>query len=226
MIRRHLRFMSAKQRGSLRHWKDKMQGVPCFIIGNGPSLNDEDISDLTNYFTIGINRSFLKIDSTILMWQDIELWYSERKNVTKQQSIKVCRHQADPQNKFFHFKLESSGFKLPKHPGILHGTGTTGPLAVQFAYAIGCNPIILLGMDCHHRGNATDFYGKNRYHKSHTMTNCKMGLKWIKNTVTDRDIICCSANDFWPRTPLSEAIKSIDQKWRKDRSYYAGLLGK
>jgi hypothetical protein len=226
MIRRHLRFSSRKQRGNLRHWKDKMQGVPCFVLGNAPSLNDEDVSELSSFFTIGINRSFLKLDTTILMWQDIELWYTERKSVIKLQSLKVCPSQADPQNRFFHFKREPGGFKLPAHPGVLHGTGTTGPLAMQFAYSLGCDPIIMLGMDCKPRGNATDFYGKNRHHKPHTMTNCKVGLKWIKNNIKDRTLICCSENDLWPRTSLADAIKGIDEKWRKDRAYYVGLLNR
>lgn len=226
MIRRHLRFSSVKQRGNLSVWKDKLKDVPCFVIGNGPSLNDEDTSDLQNYFTIGINRSFLKLDTTILMWQDIELWYTERKKIVKLQSLKVCSAQSDPQNRFFHFKLETGGFRMPIHPGILHGSGSTGPLAMQFAYALGCNPIVMLGMDCQPRGNATDFYGKNRHHKPHTMNNCKSGLKWISNNFKDRNLICCSENEFWPRVPLVTAIKTIDAKWRKDRTYYAGLLSK
>jgi len=224
MIRRHLRFSSVKQRGSLRHWKDKLKGVPCFIVGNGPSLNDEDLSVLDPYFTLGINRSFLKIDATVLMWQDIELWYTERKTVVQQQSVKVCRNLSDPQNRFYHFKLQPGGFQLADDPGTLHGSGSTGPLAVQFARALGCSQIILLGMDCKPRGNATDFYGKNSHHRPHTMANCKTGLKWIYEKVTDRTLINCSENDFAPRVSLLDALKQVDTKWKKDRSYYSGLL--
>lgn len=224
MIRRHLRFSSVKQRGQIKSWKDKLQGVPCFIIGNGPSLNDEDISPLSQYFTIGINRSFIKLDTTILMWQDIELWYTERKHIPRLQSIKVCRAEADPQNRFFHYRLVPGLFKMPPDPGTLYGSGTTGPLAVQLAYTLGCNPIVMLGMDCQSRGAATDFYGKNKHHKAHTMKNCVAGLKWIQKSVGDRELICCSDNDLWPRSALPDILKGIDSKWKKDRAYYVGLL--
>lgn len=224
MIRRHIKFSYNKQRGQISKWKGKMSGVPVFIIGNGPSLNDEDVSLLNPFFTIGINRAFLKIDPTVLMWQDIGLWSTERKNVIRLSAIKVCTAASDPENKFFHFKLEPGNFEIPEHPGILHGTGSTGPLAVQFAHSLGCNPIILMGMDCKPRGQATDFYGKNHHHKPHTMANCQRGLKWVKKHVTDRQVICCSDNDHFERMTLAQAVAKIDPKWKKDRAYYSSLL--
>ncbi len=225
MIRRHVRFSSVKQRGTTKNWTNKLEGSPCFIIGNAPSLNDEDISPLADYFTIGINRAFIKIDPTILMWQDIELWYTERKNITKLSSIKVCRDVADPQNRFHHFRLEHGDFKIPNNLNVLHGTGATGPLAVQYAYILGCNPIVLVGMDCKYRDKQTNFYGKNRYHRPHTLINCNKGLKWIKKTISDRTIINCSDNNIWKeRQELSDVLKNIDKKWKKNRSYYSSFF--
>lgn len=37
-------------------WAGKLKDVPCFILGNGPSLNDQDLSQLEGLFTLGINR--------------------------------------------------------------------------------------------------------------------------------------------------------------------------
>ena len=37
-------------------------GERCFIMGNGPSLNETDLSRLKNEFTIGMNRIFLLFD--------------------------------------------------------------------------------------------------------------------------------------------------------------------
>ena len=62
MTGKRIRYSSVRQRGDVRKWKDRLLGVPAFILGNGPSLNDEDIAPLSNYFTIGINRSFYKLD--------------------------------------------------------------------------------------------------------------------------------------------------------------------
>mgnify|MGYP005840436001 CR=1 FL=1 len=224
MIKRHIRYATAHQKGQIKKWRNRMTDVPAFLLGNGPSLNDYDISPLESYFTIGINRSFLKLSSNILMWQDKEFWFSEKKNIIKDRSIKVCRDTSDPLRRYFHFKLINGSFSLPQHPGVLYGTGSTGPLAVQLAHALGCNPIVLLGFDCKKRNGVTDFYGNNGHHKQHTMKNCFAGLQWIQKEITDREIISCSDNDVFERKPLPEVIKSIDTKWQKNKSYYAEML--
>ena len=38
---------------------DSHKGERCFVIGNGPSLKNTDLSKLTGDFTIGMNRIFL-----------------------------------------------------------------------------------------------------------------------------------------------------------------------
>ncbi|MGE5073370.1 MAG: hypothetical protein ACM3MF_08080, partial [Anaerolineae bacterium] len=43
----------------LAEWKDKCRGQRAVIIGNGPSLNQTDLSRLRNEFTFGLNRIFL-----------------------------------------------------------------------------------------------------------------------------------------------------------------------
>src|SRR5512140_2492257 len=43
----------------LAEWKDKCKGQRAVIIGNGPSLNQTDLSKLRNEFTFGLNRIFL-----------------------------------------------------------------------------------------------------------------------------------------------------------------------
>jgi len=43
----------------IRLLKDSRKGQRCFIIGNGPSLRDTDLSQLRNEFTIGMNRIYL-----------------------------------------------------------------------------------------------------------------------------------------------------------------------
>jgi len=222
-----IRYSSVKRRGDIRKWKDRLVDVPVFILGNGPSLNDEDISSLSNYFTIGINRSFLKLDSTILLWQDASLWFTERKNLLETKSIKYCTSYGDPENRFLHFKIKSGQFLLPEDPTILFGSGSSTPLAVQLAYLFGCNPIILLGCDCKKRGNDTDFYGKNKFHNEKTMNNCLSGLSWIKTEIHDknvRKIISCSDNDIFQRENLSSILSSIDTVHKKEREYWNQYL--
>lgn len=227
-IKRKIRYSAVKNKTSIKSWHNKLEGVPAFILGNSSALEDEDIDLLNPYFTIGINRSFYKMDTTILFWQDIELWYTERKRIMKTNALKVCRNSSDPQNRFFHYKLQPGSFELPTHPGHLFGSGTTGPLAVQLAYALGCNPIIMLGMDGKKRGQNTDFYGRNRHHKSHTLHNCKGGLEWIKNTfenMENREIINCSKdNDVFDYTPLNKVVESLGSSYCYNRAYWVSKL--
>jgi hypothetical protein len=93
-------------------WKNSLIDDPCFIIGNGPSLKNLDISFLEPYFTIGINRAFLKIDPTILMWQDLSLWMKEKQQIIKTKSIKFCRSMSNGNyNDAYLFKLASGSEK-------------------------------------------------------------------------------------------------------------------
>jgi hypothetical protein len=43
----------------LRALKDVHKGKRCFIIGNGPSLNETDVSQLEHEYTFGMNRIYL-----------------------------------------------------------------------------------------------------------------------------------------------------------------------
>jgi hypothetical protein len=49
---------AASQR-QLQSYHDKHKGRRCFIIGNGPSLRQTDLSRLKNEFTFGLNRIYL-----------------------------------------------------------------------------------------------------------------------------------------------------------------------
>ena len=209
------RLKSLGGKGDTAKWANRLKGIPCFIIGNGPlSLSkDSDLSILDDYFTIGINRAFKIIDPTILIWQDLAL-YVKHKNLLKKKlkAIKYCRVGAEIGNRFYHFRMSGRESKLASSPDHLYGLGSSGPLSFQLAYALGCNPIILVGMDCRYSSDGkTDFYGKNPMHRPHTLKSCKSGLKWIRNVGHRRKIINCSKNKvFKERVKLKEAIVSLN----------------
>lgn len=197
-----------------KKWTGRMKDIPVFLLGNAPSINKTKLSLLDDYFTIGINRIFYKYDPTILIWQDLALWIQEKKRVIKTKAIKYCRQGADTRGGFYTFKLTGKDPHMPQTVETLYGRGSSGSITYQFAFALGCNPIILVGMDCtlDNKGN-TDFYGKNPMHRSHTMPYCKKGLKFIKKNSRDRKIINCSKNKVFPnRYKLKEAISMIGSK--------------
>ena len=47
---------------ALGELKDKYKGERCFIIGNGPSLRDTDVSKLKGEYTFGMNRIYLAFE--------------------------------------------------------------------------------------------------------------------------------------------------------------------
>ncbi|NJL70414.1 MAG: hypothetical protein HC888_01790 [Candidatus Competibacteraceae bacterium] len=207
---------------NVKGWQNTLAGLPAFLIGNGPSIEGIEWSMLDGRFTIGINRVFppyCPLDPTILFWQDPETWYNEKQHISKTRAIKYCRDTADLSGRFFHFKLGSGGYRLPTDAERLYGRGASGPLAFQLAFVMGCNPIILLGMDCCYRDGKTNYYGKNRYHSKHTLGNCQKGLEWIRDCGSGRFIINCSSNSvFDRRLTIDEALQQLGDAKKLDRA--------
>lgn len=200
-------------------WKDRFLNIPCFVIGNGPSLNSFNIEKLKPFFSIGINRAFLKIDPTILFWQDKELWITEKEKILKCSSVMVCSPKADPFKKYFHFEITNSNFNRAECPSVLHGRGSSGPLAVQFAKSLGFYPIYGVGMDCEMSGEKTDFYGINHTWKPHTLSLCSRGLKWIEEEF--------SSDEFINISKCPQNMDLIAEKFKqhaKGKDFYKRML--
>lgn len=200
-------------------WRGRLSGIPCFVIGNSPSLNKFNISFFNSFFTIGINRTFFKINTTITFWQDKEFWITEKNNLKKCSSIMVCNQAADPQKKFFHFRINGREFKRSSNPSLLYGRGSTGPLAVNFAKSLGCYPIFAVGMDCETIDGNTDFYGINPTWKSHTLDLCSRGLIWL-----DKEY---SKDEFVNISKCPERLDAIVEKFRshaKGNQFYKNVL--
>lgn len=214
---------------SPKEWNGKMERIPCFLLGNGPSINDVDLSLLDNYFTIGINRIFYIYDPTILIWQDLALWIQEKKKVLQTKAIKYCREGAETRGGFYTFKLQGREPRRTLDCCNLYGRGSSGTITFQFADALGCDPIILLGMDCcYGKNKQTDFYGNNSMHKSHTLPNCIKGLQFIRDIGKNiHKIINCSHNSvFKEKYTLEEAVSMLPEKKYTREELENILLGK
>lgn len=225
MIRKKVRAYKVGHKRSIKGWRNSLVGVPAFIIGNGPSLENINLSILKSYFTIGINRAFYKLDTTIIMWQDEQLWYSDKHRISRLKAIKYCRDRSDPQNRFYNFRRVAGDYQMPENPSVLYGMGSTGPLAFQLAFILGCDPIVLLGMDCKYIDGKTDFYGKNPSHKPHTLRNCRKGLKWITKYHDQKTIINCSKNDVFSETlSLEDALIQVNADHQSRESLVKRLM--
>jgi len=210
---------------SPKGWYMKMKEEPCFILGNAPSIKDIDLSVLDNLFTIGINRIFFIHDPTILLWQDLALWIQEKRRVMESESIKYCRRGSETKGGFYNFTLGGRDAQITHDPSIMHGRGSSGSIAYQLAWALGCDPIVLVGMDCKNdkEGN-TDFYGKNPMHKPHTLPHCKRALTFIRGNAHGRQIINCSHNEVFKETWSLEAAVDLVKYRKRTREEYVKML--
>ena len=136
--------------------KDKHRGERCFIIGNGPSIRNTDLSLLKDEVTFGLNRIYLLFD---------QLGFATTYYVAVNKLvIEQCAHDilSLPCPKFISWRarhlidfaadmmfLHSRGqpmFYNDITKGIWEGTTVTY-VAIQIAYYMGFQKVILIGVD-------------------------------------------------------------------------------
>ncbi len=205
-------------------WKNILEGHVAFLLGNAPSISKQNLDILKPYFTIGVNRILYIYTPTILIWQDIQMWNSEKKKIANNKSLRICNNVSDPRKAFVNFKVKSGNFKFGNNPSILHGTGNTIALAAQLAINLGCSDIVLLGTDCKYQKGKTDFYGTNKDHKSYTLKMCDTAMRWMKNNCPI-PIHNCSTNKLWPQENLVDVINKLEPK-KSSRKKYIGKFKK
>lgn len=193
-----------------------------FVLGCGESLNEHNLSLLNDYFTIGINRSFFVHDPTLLIWQDLSFIKECKEYVDECKAIKLCSEHLkgvssvySPDYYYTRIHVGSIRFDCNR---LYKGRGSTGHIAVQIAYQLGCTGVVLLGMDC----QGDDYYGVNPHWHKQTLRNCQEGLKSIKARCPI-PIYNCSNNSYWPKMGLYEAIEQ-SQAQPLGREYYQEVV--
>mgnify|MGYP001304744388 CR=1 FL=1 len=136
--------------------KNKYKGCRCVIIGNGPSLKDMDLSILKNEHTIGLNRIYLifkelgfNTDYLVAINRlVIEQFSNELESV---ESYKLFNWKyrkyflSDSEIAFSVSRPMKMKGNLSK--GFYGFHGTVANVAIEFAYYLGFDEIILIGID-------------------------------------------------------------------------------
>jgi len=133
-------------------WK----GHRCFIVGGGESLKGFNFSSLDRELTIGINKSFIYYDSSLLFFSDSEfyrmvtqdpslsdLWFRCKTPKTTVAPMEIGRTYQDS-----YVIRRSNELEVPY--GLEDGINVwnnSGFGALVLAYLLGANPIYLLGFD-------------------------------------------------------------------------------
>jgi hypothetical protein len=138
--------------------KDSLLNQPLMIVGNGPSLNQTPLDELAHIFSIGMNKidliyprvawrpDLVLVSNNLVVkqhWKEIQA-----SRIPSFISWKARWFLPSSQRKNFQFFLtkDSSEFELEADLGV-GASGTITFAALQFAYYMGANPVILVGVD-------------------------------------------------------------------------------
>ncbi len=158
----------------MRSLRNRHLGRRVFVLGNGPSINSEDLSLLQGEISIGINASTILekkfgFKQTYYCVSDRRfLMHSEKRRYGTSEidssTIRVLRKdllEYDDQylksQTIYTPHLGRDGFSSNIEMGFFYGCTTT-MLAIQLASHLGCSQVYLLGVDLKYIGESPRFY--------------------------------------------------------------------
>ena len=177
-------LLSLRNRKKLYSFKNKHQGERCFIIGNGPSLNYEDLEKL-KYETIFVSNSFVKILDKISFMPTY--YFSQDSSVIKNNltylrntpgltkfiysHFNQWRYYVKDAIRYIDGKVETVEFSDNIMRGV-SGAWTVTQSMIQFAVFMGFKEIYLLGVDFNYAQNNTEansdcYFDKTMFNQIH-----------------------------------------------------------
>jgi len=146
----------AQSRRQIRERKGRFKGERAFLIGNGPSLKDMDLSPLRDEFTFGLNRIYLlfpKMGFPTSFLVSVNRLVIEQfsDEIAQSNSLKFIGWRArndrfSPTDTIYLNNKIDFGFSknLPRH---VYEVGTVTYIAMQLAFYMGFKKVILIGVD-------------------------------------------------------------------------------
>ena len=137
--------------------KDTHKGERCFVVGNGPSLKNTDLSKLQNDFCIGMNRIFLAADE-LGFFPDILVCVNDlvvEQSVEEFNNLQMPKFFSwrarkwltmDPWTHFIYTSYTSPKFSRDVTGRVWEGATVTN-VCLQLAYHLGFSEVILIGVD-------------------------------------------------------------------------------
>lgn len=153
-------FWRTEHARSLSQLKDKFQGRPMLVVGNGPSLNHTPLDEFAGIPAIGMNKIDLLFPR--VRWRPTIVLCANRHVMSQHQErfdvigipvyylwqSRWFMRPSRPPGATFFLNLSSNEFSTD----ITRGVGISGTItyaALQFAYYMGADPVILVGVDHH-----------------------------------------------------------------------------
>jgi hypothetical protein len=148
------------RRASIEHLarlKDTQRGKRAFILGNGPSLARTDVSKLKNEKTFGMNRVFLAfpewgfstsyfvcVNDLVIEQSASEIAALQMPKFLSWRSRRIIK--PDSQTSFLNSTYERPIFAHDVRGRVWEGATVTY-VALQLAFHLGFDPVILIGVD-------------------------------------------------------------------------------
>lgn len=147
-----------RNKGQLEIWRNKFEGQRCFIVGNGPSLKQTDLSKLEGEFTFGMNRIYLAFDqydfltSCLVSVNDLVLEQCHE----DMRALDLPKFVTWRSRKYFEASPDTmfldTDYTLPEDfngdaTGRLFEGFTVTYVCLQLAYFMGFKEAILIGVD-------------------------------------------------------------------------------
>lgn len=143
----------------IAQFKDKYIGKRCVIIGNGPSLKDMDLSHLKREYTFGLNRIYLMFDR---LGFPTTFYVACNQLVVEQcaediEGLPCPTFLSARTRRFINVGSKPCFFNSRRYPlfsrsialrGVWEGATVTY-VALQLAYYMGFQEVILIGVDHH-----------------------------------------------------------------------------
>lgn len=164
----------------LNEYKDKYKGKRCFIVCNGPSLNQEDYVKLKNEYTFGMNMIFNWFDKTGVETNFLVVQDYNNRAIDMQEGFKKVKESiivlSDHIFKRYGFDTDVNHFKLPgsmwnehfphclkkfmvNDEGLGFAVGkSVAFLCVELACFMGFKEIYLIGSDCTFSGGIKNMH--------------------------------------------------------------------
>lgn len=191
--------------------QDIHKGKMAFIVGSGPSVRNVDPNDLKDHIVFSVNSSIKKFkdcnyyvcdDWDVINWDYFD--YARSLDCIKLLYVKKFARYKNlfrPNNYLFYPHKEyaingvvkPNNLKLSKSMPII-GARTVTASAVHLAYIMGCDPIVLIGVDCQYEDGKRYFW----QFPGEEMCYRKDGKKYILPTDNEKkDSHCISFIEYW-----------------------------
>ena len=137
----------------------KFEGETIYIIGGGSSLKNFNFDQLKGLKTIAINKAvFFHQEADVLYWTDSRFYTWYKNDIDNFNGLKFALKPGSQYTTDIKVLRKGIAHGLEKDPHVLAHGNNSGYAAINLAYHLGANRIVLLGFDMHNDGKDTHFH--------------------------------------------------------------------